>query len=309
MDSRTELGEFLRSRRAAVKPQDVGLQDYGRRRVPGLRREELSMLAGVSVEHYTRIEQGRGVRASAQVLDAIASALSLSDAERAHLHDLAEPEPEPTSRRRPRLQQRVAPGIVRLLGQLHDHPAFVLGRRMDVLAWNPLAAALLGDFSRLEPRRRNMARLVFLDEETIALYPEWERVARETVAFLRRDSARDLEDPQLAELIGELSLKSESFRRWWNSREVRDKASGTKRFRHPVVGELELTYETLLPAGALDQALVMYTAEPGSRSYTALQLLATVAAEGQPGARGPSSDQGDAAGADVVHGRHHADLS
>jgi hypothetical protein len=180
---------------------------------------------------------------------------------------------------------------------------------MDVLAWNPLAAALLGDFSRLEPRRRNMARLVFLDEETIALYPEWERVARETVAFLRRDSARDLEDPQLAELIGELSLKSESFRRWWNSREVRDKASGTKRFRHPVVGELELTYETLLPAGALDQALVMYTAEPGSRSYTALQLLATVAAEGQPGARGPSSDQGDAAGADVVHGRHHADLS
>jgi transcriptional regulator with XRE-family HTH domain len=272
MDSRTELGEFLRARRAQVKPQDVGLPDYGRRRVPGLRREELSMLAGVSVEHYTRIEQARGVRASAQVLDALANALGLSDAERMHLHELAAP--APAQRRRPRAPQRVPAGIQRLIEELHEHPAFVLGPRMDVLTWNPLAATLLGDFALLEPRERNMARLVFLDDDTIALYPDWERVARETVAFLRRNSARDVDDPQLAELVGELSLKSEQFTRWWNSREVKDKASGTKRFNHPSVGELELQYETLHPGAARDQAVVIYTAEPGTRSQTALQLLA-----------------------------------
>jgi transcriptional regulator with XRE-family HTH domain len=276
MDSRTELGPFLRARRAQVKPQDVGLPDYGRRRVPGLRREELSLLAGVSVEHYTRIEQGRGVRASTQVLAAIANALGLSDAERAHLRDLAAP--AASHPQRPRAPQRVSPGISRLLAQLLEHPAFVLGRRMDVLAWNPMAAALLGDFSRLAPRERNMARLVFLDPNTIALYPDWERVARETVAFLRRDSARDLDDPQLAELVGELSLKSEHFRRWWNSREVKDKASGTKRFNHPSVGQLELQYETLYPGAAGDQALVIYTAEPGTPSQTSLRLLSTLIA-------------------------------
>jgi transcriptional regulator with XRE-family HTH domain len=288
MDSRTELGEFLRARRAQIKPQDVGLPDYGRRRVPGLRREELSMLAGVSVEHYTRIEQGRGVRASAQVLDAISRALGLTDAERAHLHDLAAP--KPATRRRAYTPQRAASGLVRLLGQLNDHPAFVLGRRMDVLAWNPMAAALLGDFAAMEPKQRNMARLVFLDEATIALYPDWDRVARETVAFLRRDSARDLDDPQLAELIGELSLKSEPFTRWWNSREVKDKAAGIKRFNHPIVGPLELRYETLYPGGVDDQAMVMYTADPGSPSDTAMRLLSTVAATQE---RSGASHDGD----------------
>jgi transcriptional regulator with XRE-family HTH domain len=279
-DSRRELGEFLRARRAHVQPDEVGLPDYGRRRVPGLRREELSMLAGVSLEHYTRIEQGRGVRPSAQVLDAIATALGLTEAERAHMHDLAAP--RPAAKRRPRAQQRVPAGIARLVSQLTEHPAFVLGWRMDVLAWNPLAAALLGDFSRLEPRMRNMARLVFLDEDTIALYADWERVARETVAYLRRSSARDLDDPELAELIGELSLKSEHFRRWWSSREVKDKTSGTKRFNHPIVGELELQYETLYPGATSDQTLVVYTAESGTSSQTALQLLATMAASPQP---------------------------
>jgi transcriptional regulator with XRE-family HTH domain len=176
MDPRTELGAFLRSRREQVKPADVGLVSYGRRRVPGLRRDELSMLAGVSAAHYTRIEQGRGVCASAQVLDAIATALGLTEAERAHLHDLARPAHVPVRRRR--TLQRVSPRIAQLLGELHEHPAFVLGRQMDVLAWNPLAAELFGDFGALEPRQRNMARLVFLDESTIALYPDWERASR-----------------------------------------------------------------------------------------------------------------------------------
>lgn len=209
------------------------------------------------------------------MLDATADALGLTDAERSHLHDLAKP--RQPARRRARAPQRVSPGIARLLEQLHEHPAFVLGRRMDVLAWNPMAAVLLGDFAALEPRRRNMARLVFLDASTIALYPEWERVARETVSFLRRDSARDLDDPHLAELIGELSLKSEPFTRWWNNREVKDKASGTKRLNHPIVGELELHYETLYPGSAEDQALVVYTAELGTPSHTGLGLLATIA--------------------------------
>jgi hypothetical protein len=154
---------------------------------------------------------------------------------------------------------------------------------MDVLAWNPMAAALLGDFSMLDAKLRNMARLVFLDPSTIGLYPEWDRVARETVAYLRRDSARDLDDPALAELVGELSLKSDSFRRWWSSREVKEKASGSKRFAHPSVGDLELHYETLHPGAASDQALVIYTAEPGTPSHTALQLLASLAAQTMSG--------------------------
>jgi transcriptional regulator with XRE-family HTH domain len=234
----------------------------------------LEHVLGVSVEHYTRIEQGRGVRPSAQVLDAIASALGVSEAERVHIHDLTAP--SAPARRRPRRPQRVSPGVLMLIEQLHEHPAFVLGRRMDLLAWNPMAAALLGDFSALEPTWRNMARLVFLDEGTIALYRDWERVARETVAFLRRDSARDLDDPQFAELVGELSLNSEHFRRWWTSRDVRDKASGTKQFSHPVAGELELHYETFRPATHDDQALVIYSAAPGTPSYSALKVLATL---------------------------------
>lgn len=278
MDHRSELGNFLRRRRAAVKPADVGLPDHGRRRVPGLRRAELSVLAGVSVEHYTRIEQGRGVHASTHVLGAIADVLRLTDDERAHVRDLAGP--AGIVRRRPRRPQAVRPGIRRLLGQLHEHPAFVLGRRSDILAWNSLAAALLGDPAALPVRQRNMARLVFLDDVTMALYPDWERVARECVAFLRRETARDLADPQLAELVGELSLKSEPFRRWWGNHEVKDKASGTKRFAHPVVGELELEYETLLLPGDGDQALIVYSAESGSRSQTALRLLQTLAADG-----------------------------
>jgi transcriptional regulator with XRE-family HTH domain len=274
MDQRAELGEFLRLRRAAIKPGDVGLPDHGRRRVPGLRRVELSLLAGVSVEHYTRIEQGRGVRASAQVLDAIADVLRLGDNERAHVYDLANP--SGLGRRRSRRPQAVRRGVRRLLDQLHEHPAYVLGRRMDILAWNPLASALVGDLATVPIGQRNVPRLVFLDEATMALYPDWERVAREVVAFLRRDTARDLEDPQLAELVRDLSLKSEPFRRWWNSHEVEAKTSGTRRFAHPGVGELELEYETLLLAADGDQALVVYSAEPGSPSHAGLRLLQTL---------------------------------
>jgi transcriptional regulator with XRE-family HTH domain len=252
-----------------MQPADVGMHGAGVRRVPGLRRGELAALAGVSVEHYTRIEQGRGVRPSQQVLDAIAGALRLAPAERAHVADLARNASAATATG----SSEVRASVLRLLEQLDDHPAFVLDRQMDVLAWNRLAAALLGDFARLPPSERNMARLVFLDPRTIALYPDWEPVARETVAFLRRQAAADPGAPRLEALVGELSAASEPFRRWWASQDVRDKAAGVKRFAHPAAGPMELDYESLDVAGAAGQALVVYSAQPGTPSAAALAQL------------------------------------
>jgi transcriptional regulator with XRE-family HTH domain len=271
----TRLGEFLQARRALLLPETAGVQTYGRRRVPGLRREELAQLAGVSVDYYVRLEQGRAQHPSAEVLDAIARALQLEDVERAHLHEIAAPAP---ARRRAPAPERVRPGVQRLLERFDSVPAFVLGRRMDLLAWNRLAAALIGDPGRLPPGRRNMAWLTFLDPATRSLYADWERVARETVGYLRQCAGRHPDDPELATLVGELSLKSEPFARWWGGHLVREKTHGTKRMVHPVVGELSLDYETLMLAGEPDQALIAYTPEPGSPSETALQLLAAWAA-------------------------------
>jgi transcriptional regulator with XRE-family HTH domain len=275
MASDSRLGEFLQARRAQVSPEAAGVATYGRRRVPGLRREELAALAGVSVDYYVRLEQGRAAHPSAEVLDAIARALQLEEVERRHLHDLAAPQ---STRRRGAAPERVAPGLLQLVAQLDDIPAIVLGRRMDVLAWNPLAAALMGDPGRLPPDHRNMARIMLLDPGSRDLYVEWERHARETVGYLRHCAGRYPDDPGIASLVGELSVKSKQFARWWADHLVREKTTGTKRFRHPAVGELTLAYETLVPPGAPDQALVTYTAEPGSESETALRLLASWAA-------------------------------
>ena len=274
MDRKPELSDFLRSRRARLTPAEVGLADAGdRRRVPGLRREELARLAGVSVDYYIRLEQGRGgVHPSDSVLDALASALRLDESESAHLRHLARrPGPGVAPRRvRP---QRVRAEVQTLLDALTDVPAFVLGRRMDVLAWNELAARLHVDFAALPPRMRNMPRLVFLDDAARQLYPEWERVARETVAYLRFEASAERDDAELHALVGELSTNSDEFRRWWARHDVQEKAHGTKRFRHPVVGDLELHYETLSLPGSPRQTLVTYTAEPGSPSATALRML------------------------------------
>src|SRR3954447_3494742 len=190
-----ELGDFLRTRRARLQPQDVGLPDHGRRRVPGLRREELAQLAGVSVDYYVRLEQGRDIHPSDQVLDAIANALRLNEDERTHLNALVRPRPR-ARRRRP---ERVRPTLQRLLDRI-DVPAMIIGRRMDVLAFNPLAGALTAGF-----RERNMLRHVFLDESARDLYPEWDAVAAETVGFLRLAAGADPDDAQLIELVGELS--------------------------------------------------------------------------------------------------------
>jgi transcriptional regulator with XRE-family HTH domain len=267
------IGDFLRARRELVLPEDVGLPSGPRRRVNGLRREELALLAGVSVDYYVRLEQGRERHPSPQVCDALARALRLDHDAVAHLHDLARPAPR---RRRPRERpERVRPGVLRLLESWSAIPAFVLGRRMDVLAFNALAGMLHDGFAT----ERNMVRLVFLDPAARDTFPDFDAVAQETVATLRAAAGADLDDPRLAELVGELSLKSDEFRRLWARHEVREKASGVKRMLHPMVGELVLGYETLRVNDAPEQLVVGYHAEPGSASERALALLGAMAAE------------------------------
>ncbi|MBT2453064.1 helix-turn-helix domain-containing protein [Streptomyces sp. ISL-43] len=269
------LGEFLRTRRSHLRPEDVALPDFGgRRRVAGLRREELAQLAGVSVDYYTRMEQGRVPNPSPAVLDALAHALRLDPDETAHLHRLTRA--QSTARkasRRPAPSQRVRPMLQRILDELTDLPAMVMDRRMDLLAWNPAASALFGDYEALPRAERNIARITFLDPASRHLYANWTACARENVAYLRLAAGRHPDDPKLANLIGELSLKSEDFRRWWAEHPVQDKTAGTKRFHHPVVGSLELAYETLRTAEDPDQALITYAAQPGTPSHDALRML------------------------------------
>jgi transcriptional regulator with XRE-family HTH domain len=265
------LGEFLRARRALVQPDDVGIPDLGRRRVSGLRRAEVAMLAGVSVDYYVRLEQGRDTHPSEQVLEALARVLQLDEDAVAHLHELARPAPR--ARRARSRPERVRPGVQRLLESWSHNPAWVLGRRMDVLAYNDLALMLHPTLAS----ERNVLRMVFLDPEAREIYPDWNGVARETVATLRAAAGADLDDPRLTELVGELSLKSSEFRRLWARHEVKEKASGRKRLLHPMVGELELYYETFAVTDAPGQLLVAYHAEAGSATERALALLAGMA--------------------------------
>ncbi|MEV7777596.1 helix-turn-helix transcriptional regulator [Kitasatospora sp. NPDC088351] len=291
MSTAISLSEFLRTRRARLRPEDVALPDFGgRRRVAGLRREELAQLAGVSVDYYTRLEQGRVGNPSDAVLDALARALLLEPDEARHLHRLARPRPARRAGRTPSAPQRVRPMLARLLAELSDVPAMVMGRRMDVLAWNQAAVSLFGDYGALAPAERNIPRITFLDPASRELYADWTACARENVAFLHLEAGRRPDDPRLAELIGELSMRSADFRRWWAEHPVQDKTSGRKRFRHPLVGELDLVYDTLRPADDPDQALITYAAEPGTPSDDALRLLLSWAAA--PEVPGPVSGAG-----------------
>ncbi|MFF2199316.1 helix-turn-helix domain-containing protein [Streptomyces sp. NPDC058145] len=274
LDRWAELSEFLRSRRARLKPEDVGLPDFGRRRrVPGLRREELAQLAGVSVAYYTRLEQGNGRNVSAEVLDSIARALRLTDAEHAHLTHLAKPtahKKKPTAR-----QQQVRAALRQLLDSMEGVPAYVVGRRTEVLAWNRMAAAVFGDWSELAPAERNWARMVFLRPDYRDLFIDWEQKAIDIVCALRMDAGCYPDDPRLSTLVGELSVKSAEFRRLWATHDVKEKGYGVKRLRHPLVGELSLSFETFRLADDGDQALITYHAEPDSPSAQSLRLLAS----------------------------------
>ncbi|MFI2240540.1 helix-turn-helix domain-containing protein [Streptomyces chrestomyceticus] len=278
MDTTAELGNFLRTRRARLQPEDVGLVAYGaRRRVPGLRREELAQLAGVSVAYYTRLEQGQSHNASDGVLDALARALRLSPDERAHLRDLARPA---RARRRPAVRpDKARPGTLQLLAALGDVPAVALGRRFEVLAWNPAGHALVAghlDFdSPGRPLDRpNTQRLLFLDPHTRELYPDREAETRRAVAALRMAAGQHPDDQQLAGLIGELSMKSAEFSALWTRHAVSNCSFGVKSFHHPLVGAMELDFEMLQTPDASGQGLLMFTARAGSPSEAALRLLA-----------------------------------
>ena len=274
-----DLGEFLRARRARIRPQDAGLSPAGQRRVPGLRRDELAQLAGVSVEYYTRIEQGRGPNISDEVLDALGRVLRLDPTERAHLHNLAR-QRRLAGARTPAGRQ-VRPETRMLLDALDTAPAFVLGRAMDVLAWNRLSDAVNG-WSQIPAGERNAARHIFLDPSARDFYPQWATVAAETVAYLRLLAGRHPSDRALAAIIGELSIKDETFRRLWASHAVKEKTSGHKLINHPLAGDLDLQYQTLTVPGSHDLALVTYLAEPGSPAAERLTLLASWTAEGVP---------------------------
>jgi transcriptional regulator with XRE-family HTH domain len=264
-----ELGGFLQAQRAKLGPADVGLPDFGRRRVPGLRREEAAQLSGLSVDYYVRLEQGRATNPSPQVLDAIARALRLDAAGREHLWRLAgalPQEPETAD-----LAESVRPALRALLDDLAV-PAFVLGVRMDVLAWNEAAAALIADFGALDVRMRSMPRLMFLDPDAQELYGDWEAGARETVEYLRLSLSRHPGDAPLRALVDELAAADARFAGWWERHDVREKTYGTKTFHH-ALGTITVDYECFYPAGEPDQMLVLYRAEPGSDSARLLDRL------------------------------------
>jgi transcriptional regulator with XRE-family HTH domain len=275
MQSGNALGEYLRARRELVSPVSAGIAHIGRRRVPGLRRDELSLLAGVSTDYYVRLEQGRDRNPSPQVLDALARALQLDDEATAHLHTLAGPERR--LRRSGQRPERVSPSIQQLIAGWHGTPAFVQGRRLDVLAANPLATALSPQFTP----GVNLLRAAFLDPAVRTLYGDhWESLAHSTIAGVRALLGPEVDDPVLNELVGELSVRSDHFRTLWARHDIRARISGgTRHMHHPEVGELELHYENLQIAGTDGQTLIIYHADPGSRTAQALALLATLTAD------------------------------
>jgi transcriptional regulator with XRE-family HTH domain len=277
MTRRTDLGDFLRTCRAGTTPVAAGIADPGspiRRRVRGLRREEVAQLAGVSVDYYTRLEQGRHTSPSTAVVDALGRVFQLDAAGRAHLASLARPAKH---RGQPTPPQRVRPAMQQMIASLTDHPAFVIGRRTDVLASNTLARALLTDWTRLPPRQRNYTRWVFLDPAARAAFLDWPTVAAEVVGTLRLYAGRNPDDEQLSELVGELTIKSPEFRTWWNHHRVHERTHGTKRMAHAAVGEITIRYEALALPGDDEQTLFIYTTDPGSRSHDNLRLLGLLA--------------------------------
>lgn len=288
-DPNRELGEFLRHARANRDPQNTGLLADGRvRRVPGLRREEVALLAGVSTDYYTRLEQGRHLTPSAQVLAALATALALDEAGETYLHTLIRTAGRPPARTRPGVQ-RVRPGMNQLLNSFSFQPALILGHRTDILSSNALAGALFVDFQAMPAKHRNYARWLLLDERARSLFLDWEEQARNAVEALRLDAAATPDDVATQQLIGELSLASDEFRHWWSDHRVHQRTHGTKRLNHPIVGALDVQFETLNLPGDPHQVLYVYTTEPGSTSQEALTLLASWSLAGS---RAPEATNG-----------------
>jgi transcriptional regulator with XRE-family HTH domain len=279
VETKKEIRDFLTSRRARITPEQAGLVSYGGRRVPGLRREEVAVLAGVSVPYYTRLERGDMSGVSESVLEALGRALQLDDAERAHLFDLARAaEPTPVRPRRRKSKQHVRPEVQWTLDAITGAPAFVSNERLDILAANQLGRALFSELYAAPARPVNTARFVFLDPRAEATFGDWDRVASESVAILRSAAGRDPYNRDLSDLVGELATQSEAFRTRWATHNVRFHNSGIKHINHPVVGDLHLTYNRLDLAADPGLTLFTYTAEPGSRSEETLKLLGSWAA-------------------------------
>jgi hypothetical protein len=279
-DVRGQLRAFLSTRRARISPEQAGLPVYhtDRRRVSGLRREEVAVLAGISTEYYIRFERGNATGVSESVIDGIAHALQLDDAERAHLLDLIRTAGRTRPPRRRPAAQRVRPGVQRIIDSMSGSPAFVLNGRLDVLATNALGLALYSPIYADPLRPANNARFIFLDPHAAEFFPDWDKVANDTVALLRAEAGRDPHDRRLSDLIGELSTRSDEFRARWATHNVRIHTTGAKRIHHPIVGDLELSFESFPIPADPGQSLVTYTAEPGSPSQDALTLLASWAA-------------------------------
>ncbi|MER7184236.1 helix-turn-helix transcriptional regulator [Streptomyces hyaluromycini] len=282
------LAGYLRARRELVQPADAGIADDGKRRVPGLRREEVAFLAGVSSDYYVRLEQGRDRNPSEQVLIAIAAALRLDEEATAYLIRLGTA-PQAARGRRARRPEKAGDGIRTLIGSWPLTPAYVHGRYMDVLAANRLARAL----SPSHAPGRNAILDAFLMPELRELHTDWEAMTARVVPYLRSVAGADVDDPRLVELVGELSLRSERFRRLWARHDVRHKSSGTSLLRHPQVGPLELHYEKLLIPGSAGQTLVTYHARPGSDSEDRLRLLASLDGSAATGPARTGSDDAD----------------
>jgi transcriptional regulator with XRE-family HTH domain len=274
VDTRKELGAFLASRRANITPQRAGLPLYGgNRRVPGLRREELALLAGMSNEYYTRLERGNAGGVSDGVLEALARALQLDEAEKSHLFDLARAARGNGREPRRRPQGQVRPSVQRILDSMATTPAFIRNGRLDILAINPLGRALYGPVFDDPTRPANLARFCFLDPRAEELYPDWDNAADTSVALLRTEAGRDPHDRALTSLVGELTTRSDAFATRWVRHDVRLHRTGAKRFRHPVVGELSLAFDAMeLPADP-GLTLTAYSPEPGSPSEQALAFL------------------------------------
>ncbi|MFD7552683.1 helix-turn-helix transcriptional regulator [Streptomyces sp. NPDC059578] len=266
MSKGTPLGDFLRGRREAVKPQDVGLPEHGRRRVPGLRREEVALLAGVSSDYYVRLEQGRENNPSPQVLDAVAQALKLDAEATDHLHRLCL---APSQRPRDRDDSAVSPQLLQLMDGWEHTPAFVVGPALDVMAANSLAVALHSGFDRFD----NLARMVFADPAGRDFYQQWERAAHSCVAEIRAAYGHDPASSRIARVVAELSHVSEEFARLWRTHDIKGKSQEGKHLKHPRVGDLHIAFAAFTVNGAPHQQLVVYQAEPGGPTATALDTL------------------------------------
>jgi transcriptional regulator with XRE-family HTH domain len=279
LDLRNDVKEFLTSRRAKITPQQAGLPAGPNRRVPGLRRTEVAWLAGMSVEYYSRLERGNLAGVSEEVLEALSRALELDEAERAHLHDLARAAASRPTPRKQAQPQSVRHSLQVTLDAITATPAVINNGRGDMIAANALARALFSEmFVQSSRRPVNNARFVFLDPRATAFYRDWAKAADETVATLRTQAGRDPHDRAVSDLVGELATQSEEFRTRWATHNVRQHYTGTKRVRHPAVGDIELTYEVFDVATDSDLRLIVYTTHPGSTSEDGLKLLASWAA-------------------------------